>query len=143
MGWALGFAASYRLLAIGYSTSLGRVDVLFHLECASDEADLRVRLCHDLDDIEAKRDFRKIEQTQPFFSGANDSTPFAPSDCVAWRPEPFASACLYFDEHKHLFFTIAAHQIDFTAASGSEIAIEDFEGFFFEKPFSGRLAFPA
>ena len=119
------------------------VDVRFHLECASDEADLRVRLCHDLDDIEAKRDFRKIEQTQPFFSGANDSTPFAPSDCIAWWAEPFAAARLYFDEHKHLLFTIAAYQIDFTAAARPEITIEDFEGFFFEKPFSGRLAFPA
>jgi hypothetical protein len=133
----------YLLFAICYSTSLRRVDVLFRLECASDEADLRVRLCHDLDDIEAKRDIRKIEQTQPFFSGANDSTPFAPSDCATWRSEHFVSARLYFDEHKHLFLSIAAHQIDFTAASRPEIAIEDFEGFFFEKPFSGRLAFPA
>ena len=119
------------------------VDVLFHLERASDKADLRVRLCHDLDDIEAKRDLRKIEQTEPFLSGANDSTPFAPSDCVAWRSEHFASARLYFDEHQHLLLTIAAHQIDFTAAARPEIAIEDFERFFFEKPFSGRLAFPA
>jgi hypothetical protein len=143
MECSLGLAASYRLSAIDYSTSLVRVDVFFHLECASDEADLRVRLSHDLDDIEAKRDFRKIEQTQPFFSGANDSTPFAPSDCAAWWSELFASARLYFDEHKHLLLAITTHQIDFTAAARPEIAIEDFEGFFFEKPFSGRLTLPA
>ena len=99
----------YWLSAIGHSTSLRRVDVLFRLECPSNEADLLVRLGYYLDDIESEGDFWKLEQAQPFLRGANDSISLAPIDRLVWRSEHFVSAGLYFDEYQDFLVTIAAH----------------------------------
>src|SRR5258708_39659335 len=87
------------LSAICYSTSLRRVEVLFHLEGASDLTNFLVRLSYDFDNIESKRDFWKIEQTQPFFGGTNDAPPLAPGHRFTGRSEYVVSAGLYFDYH--------------------------------------------
>jgi hypothetical protein len=87
-------------------------------------------LCYNLDDVEPKRDFGKIEQAEPFFRGANDSGSLLPSNRVMRRPEQLVRTGFDFDKYQDLFFAIAADEVNLASAARLEISIEDLKGLF-------------
>ena len=110
--------------------SLRRVDVLLHLECASDQADLLRWLRYNFDNVETKWDVREIEQAKPFFSGANDSGSLPPINRFMRGPEKLVCTGFDFDKDQDLFLAIAADEVDLSTAARPEISIKDLKGLF-------------
>jgi hypothetical protein len=115
---------------ICHRTSLRRVDVLLHFECASDQADLLRWLRYNLDNVETKWDVREIEQAKPFFSGANDPGSLPPIDRFMRCPEKLVCTGFDFDKDQDLFLAIAADEVDLATAARPEISIKDLKGLF-------------
>jgi hypothetical protein len=130
IGWNATSNLSFGICHLSFLTSLRRVDLFLHLECASDQADLLLRLRYNLDDVETKRDVGEVEQAEPFFGGANDSGSLAPIDCFVRCPEKLIRTSFDFNKNQNLFLTIAANEVNLAATARPEVSIEDLEGLF-------------
>jgi hypothetical protein len=94
-------------------------------KCVSDYLDTRLRIvCDDyFHNVEAKKNIRIVEHSQPRECAARYSFPFVPINGRNRPSEIFARTCFYFNEHKSV--VIATNNIDLAPAASAEIAEQD------------------
>ena len=85
---------------------------------------LRVRVNHDLDDIEAEKNVGIVEQPEPGQAAARNPPAFLFVDCDQRAAEIFARPRFHLDEHEGV--AVARHNVDLAAAVPAEIAVKNF-----------------
>src|SRR6516225_4163180 len=109
-----------------------QTNVIRNLERAADQINNWNRLHQDLDHIESVGDSGIIQHSEPFFRAANDPILLLHRDGVVRWTKHVGRTSLDFDEDQGCRTAIAAYQIDFTAAFGVKIPVQNAITVFFE-----------
>jgi hypothetical protein len=102
-----------------------------------------VGVWQDFDDIKAGDHVAAIEHFEPFLGGLNQAALFFAIHGLVWGAEGFCGPGFNFHKDEFGRAPDTADQIDFPAAKGAEVAVEDFVAGLFEKTFRDSFAFPA
>ena len=78
----------------------------------------------NLDNVEAKKDVRIIQESEPGQAAARDAFLLVAIDGLEWPAEIFAGPRFHFDEDQRVF--LAADDVDLAPAAPAKITIEDF-----------------
>ena len=104
------------------------VNVIFRQgEGVADEGDFGGVLTRgeDFDDVEAEADVGVVEEAEPGHGAPGHAALFVIVDGIGRAAALLAGAGFYFDKDEGLLRFVSAYQVDFAAAGGDEVAIED------------------